>query len=459
MSTRNILSRLIVILASGVFLLNFGDQAIANDKLLEILKSKGILTDEQFEELQKESKKELKAVFKDGFFLESADKNFSIKFGGRVQGDFRYFNDNNANDTFDVRRAYLEAGGTLYRYWDYKIEVDFAGSSGTTSSIKDAFINYKYFPEAQIRVGQFYYPYGNELTVSDKYYVFLEASSISSALAPGRDRGIEVHGNPMKGLLHYEVGIFNGAGENTAENNDDFDYAARVVFNPTSGKEGPFQAWVGASYGYGQQVGKNSNDIRVRTESNSGNAYFTAAIPTTRGFDRERMGLEAAVQYGPVMLKGEFLRTEYDFEKKADVEGGYVTASWFLTGEQKAVRNGQTVRQTAIKKPFDPAKGQLGAWEVAARYSWFEVDDKFFETGGIYPGWTAISKTTNVNEGDAWSVAINWYPSSLVRLMANWVHSEASNDLTGGTSNIFTHDGGNKTDVEDALLVRVQIEW
>ena len=29
----------------------------ANDKLLEILKGKGILTDEQFEELQKESKK------------------------------------------------------------------------------------------------------------------------------------------------------------------------------------------------------------------------------------------------------------------------------------------------------------------------------------------------------------------------------------------------------------------
>ena len=51
-----------------------------------------------------------------------------------MQGDFRWFNDNNANDTFDVRRAYLEAQGTLYKYWDYKIEVDFAGSSGTSST-------------------------------------------------------------------------------------------------------------------------------------------------------------------------------------------------------------------------------------------------------------------------------------------------------------------------------------
>lgn len=428
----------------------------ASDKLLEILKGKGIITDEQFQELEKESKKEVKAFYKDGFKLESGDKEFSLQVNGRVQADFRYFDDSSKNDTFDVRRAYLSASGTLFKYYDYKVEVDFGG--GTSSSLKDAYINFKYFSDAQIRMGQFYYPFSNEVTASDRFYVFLEPATIVAALAPGRDRGIAVHGDPKNGLIHYEAGIFNGSGENGTENNDDFDVAARVVLNPTRGSEGPFQAWVGASFGYGQEVGVNSNDIRLQPESKTGNTYFAAAIPTSRNYDRSRIGAEATLLYGPAMLKGEFLRTTYDFEKKADVEGYYVTASYFITGEQKTIKNGQATRQK-VKKPFDPDKGQWGAWEVAARYSWFEVDDKFFQSNGLYPGWTAVSKTANANTGDAWTAGINWYPNNMTRVMVDWVHSEASNDIAGGTSNIFTHDSGNKTDVEDALLVRVQIDF
>lgn len=431
--------------------------AEANDKLLEILRGKGILTDEQFEELQKESKKELKPFYKDGFKLESGDKSFSLQLSGRVQGDFRYFDKNSANDTFDIRRAYLGASGTLYKYYDYKVEIDFAGTNGAASNIKDLYITYKYFPSAQIRMGQFYYPYGNELLGSDRFYIFTEAASISTATAPQRDRGIAVLGNPFGGLLHYQVGIYNGTGENKAQNNDDFDYAARLVLNPTVGKAGPFQAWIGASFGWGQQAALSAGDIKIQTESKSGNSYFSNSA-TTRGFDRTRIGAETTLLYGPAMLKGEFLRTTYDFEKKADIEGYYVTASYMLTGEQKDVQNGLLQRQK-VKKPFDPDKGQWGAWEVAARYSWFEVDDKFFETGGLYPSSTAVSKTSYANTGDSWTVALNWYLNPMTRVMADWVHSEASNDLSGGSSNIWTHDGGNRTDVEDAFNLRVGIDF
>lgn len=427
----------------------------ANDKLLEILKGKGILTDEQFEELQKESSKELKPFYKDGFKLESRDKNFSMQISGRVQADFRYFDDSDKNDTFDIRRARLEAQGTLYKYFDYKVSVDFAG----TATLKDAWINYKYFPGAQIKVGQFYYPFGNEDTASSKYFEFLEVSSITTALVPARDRGIAIHGDVCNGYVWYQAGIYNGAGENGTENNDDFDYAARFVYNPTAKSKGAFKAWVGASYGFGQQAGTSSTaDISIKPETRSGNTYVSVDIPTNRSYDRQRMGAEATLLYGPAMLKGEFLRTTYDFEKKADIEGGYVTAGFFLTGEQRSVKNGQLARQT-VKKPFDPEKGQWGAWELAARYSMFKVDDKFFRTNGLYPGWTAVSSTSYVNEGDAWTVALNWHLNPMIRVMANWVHSEASNDLSGGTSNIFTHDSGNATDVEDAFLMRVQLEF
>lgn len=450
------MKKVLTALALGSVILAPLSQAQAGDKLLEILKGKGIITDEQFQELEKESQKEVKAFYKDGFKMESGDKNFSLQVNGRVQADFRYFNDSDKNDTFDIRRAYLSGAGTLFKYYDYKVEVDFGG--GTSSTLKDAYINYKYFKDAQIKMGQFYYPYGNENTASDKYYVFIEPAAISLALAPGRDRGIQVHGSPMNGLVSYQAGIFNGAGDNKADTNDDFDFAARVVLNPTRGSEGPFQAWIGGSIGWGQQVGANSSDIKIQPEGKTGNSYFSAAIPTSRNYDRTKMGAEATLQYGPAMLKGEYLRTEYDFEKKADVEGYYVTASWFLTGDRKTIKNGQTDRQQ-VKKPFDPSRGQWGAWELAARYSWFEVDDKFFTANALYPGQSAVSKTSNVNGGDAWTAGINWYPNNMTRVMVNWVHSEASTDIAGGTSNIFTHDSDGKTDAEDALLVRLQIEF
>jgi len=454
------MKKILTALALATMILAPMEQAQAGDRLLEILKGKGIITEEQFQELEKEAKKEVKVSYKDGFKMESEDKEFSLKVNGRVQGDFRYFNDSEKNDTFDIRRAYLSASGTLYKYYDYKVEVDFAGSNGTSSTIKDAYINYKYFKDAQVKIGQFYFPFGNEVTASDRFYVFLESSSIVAALAPGRDRGIEVHGSPMNGLISYQVGIFNGSGENRSETNDDFEYAARVVFHPTAGSEGPLQAWIGGSFAYGQEESLSAGGIRVSTESKSGNNYFSSAA-ASHGYERTRMGLEGALQYGPAMLKGEFLRTEYDFEKKADIEGGYITASWFLTGEQKNISRDGHIERQKVKKPFDPSKRQWGAWELAVRYSWFEVDDKFFQANGLYPGSPAASATANANEGDSWTAAINWYLNSMTRVMVDWVHSEASNDLSGGTSNIWKHDGDSvaDTDAEDALLMRVQIDW
>ena len=83
------------------------------EKLLDILQDKGIITEKQHEELTEElgvEKKELeeqkqvvedvkrkeeqrpRGGYKNGFFLETPDKEFKLKIGGRAYGDFRAYN-------------------------------------------------------------------------------------------------------------------------------------------------------------------------------------------------------------------------------------------------------------------------------------------------------------------------------------------------------------------------------
>ncbi|MDH4099543.1 MAG: porin [Nitrospirota bacterium] len=447
--------RIVPVLA-GLALLAAGSVGEANEKLLDILKEKGIITDEQLADLKKDSASDVKVSYKKGFKMETTDKEFSFELGGKVRADFRYFDDNSKNDTFDLRKASLKAKGTLYRYFDYRLGADFASG---TAKLKDAYIAYTYFPRAQIKVGQFKVPFGYEKFLSSKYFPFLHKSSITSALTWTRDRGVGVEGTLLNGYLAYNVGVFNGNGSNTSNNNDDFDYAGRLIFVPTRGSDGRLQLAVGVSYSYGQQRGDDDDEIELKTETKSNNTYFVASIPTSRSYDRHRASIGATIIYGRLMLNGEYMKAVYQFDNDAEVTGGSVIAGYLLTDEERTFDDDGQVKYGSVKKPFDPGKRQWGGWELAARYSWFKVDDRFFQSNGLYRGWSAVDRTSNANAGSAFTTGISWRLNDATRILANWVHSHADNDLAGGSSNIFTHDSGNSSDSEDAVLMRLQVAF
>ncbi|MBI5407403.1 MAG: hypothetical protein HZA18_06890 [Nitrospirae bacterium] len=430
-------------------------QCQANDRLLDILKSKGIITDQQLKEINNESMNEVNASYRNGFKLETGDHRFSLQLGGKIRADFRYFANNSAFDTFDLRKAKFSVGGTVFKDYDYKLSVGF--DSGT-AKLKDAYIRYNFSPDIQLKAGQFKHPFGYERQYSSRYYPFMERATTTSGLTSSRDRGIGLEGNPFNGYLSYEIGIFNGTGSNSTNNNDDFDYAGRLILHPTRGNKGGFDAAIGTSYAWGQQQGMKSKDINLKTETRSNNTYFTAEIPTDRGYNRERQSIGATLLYGSSMLNGEYLRTDYDFNKKTNIQGGYIGAGYLLSGEGRFIKDGR-VRYEDVRRPVDFEKGQWGCWEMGVRYSWFKVDDRFFQNNGIYSGWTAVDVTKNVNKGNALTTGVSWRFNDMSRIVANWVHSKADNDLIGGTSNIFTLENGNKMDTEDAYLMRFQIEF
>ncbi|MBM3624884.1 MAG: carbohydrate porin, partial [Alphaproteobacteria bacterium] len=68
--------------------------------------------------------------FKNGLFVETADKAYNFKIGGRMQFDGGGTTQplNGWSDQAGVRQVRLEIEGKAAQYWFYKLQYDFAGS-------------------------------------------------------------------------------------------------------------------------------------------------------------------------------------------------------------------------------------------------------------------------------------------------------------------------------------------
>src|SRR5262249_19609548 len=156
------------------------------------------------------------------------------------------------NDTFLVRRARPILQGTVFRDFDFLFVPDFGGSSAP--QIFDAYMNYKYRPELQLRIGKFKSPLGLELLQADADTLFNERA-LATDLVPNRDVGAQLHGDAFDGLASYAAGIFNGVGDSRSSNGFDFEddkaFAGRIFFRPftkySPGLQG-FGLGLGGSY-------------------------------------------------------------------------------------------------------------------------------------------------------------------------------------------------------------------
>ena len=89
-------------------------------------------------------------------------------------------------------------------------------------------------PELRLRAGQFHVPFSlEEYGTSDNFIDFIERSMVNE-LTPTRDRGVKIYGDLglMDGIINYNLGGFNGTGEDTSDNNGDKDLAFRLEYSP-----------------------------------------------------------------------------------------------------------------------------------------------------------------------------------------------------------------------------------
>ena len=103
----------------------------------------------------------LVSIGEDGFKMQSPDGAFALRLGGILQTDMRsYFDDGGIqnNDMFLMKRTRMNVDGKVYRDFTFRIQPEFGGSG--SPSLRDAYLNYSYAEQVQVKFGKFKVPVG-----------------------------------------------------------------------------------------------------------------------------------------------------------------------------------------------------------------------------------------------------------------------------------------------------------
>ena len=263
---------------------------------------------------------EVKASYRKGFILETADGDFSMRIGGKLQirGSYLDRDDdgtgNNATE-FDVHRARAEFEGNAYgKDLTYKLSVDLRGGS---SSLRDGYLNYAFDKAVQIRGGQFKVPFSRQELTSAFRQQFVDRSFVTDQFAPGREPGAMLHGSMEAGVFEYAFGAFNGDGQNVNTNDDNaVRWAGRAAVNP-----------FGA-------IPYSEGDLDRSQEVLLGIGVNAMHNPTrgTPDADVDTVGLDGILLTGGLSVQGELFLQRADVEggPTAEDEGAYVQAGYLL---------------------------------------------------------------------------------------------------------------------------------
>ncbi len=363
-----------------------------------------------------------------GFKVESADKKFKLKFGGRVQIDHAYFHQNEELDVFygplesttgtEFRRLRFFISGTIYQSVEFKLNVDFAGGE---SRLKDAYIGVKNIPGVgRIRVGHMKEPLRFDALTSSKYITFMERA-IPADFANERNNGILLMNDFLNQKLSFQTGVFRNADAfgNDKKADHDIAWTSRITTLVINNVEKERLLHFGATYSY-RKPDKEFYDISVRPKSHLSRKYIsTGDIPDVE--TTQIINVEAAYSNGPFTVQAEYLTSSVEQKASSTAQtynfiNYYVQASYFITKEHRPYKNSySTWGRLKPKHYFMNGNKGIGAWEVALRYT-----DTNLNSQNIMGG-----------EQSDITLGLNWYLNSATRIMLNqvWTHFKDQGNL------------------------------
>jgi phosphate-selective porin OprO/OprP len=349
------------------------------------------------------------ARWSNGFKVESADGQFKLKFGGRIQADFTFsqadaeiearFGENAVQDGFEIRRARLFFEGLIYERVKFKAQYDFAGGDADFKDVYIGLVN----EWGDLTFGHQYEPFSLEASTSSKYIPFVARATPVLVFAAGRNSGVSASGS-LGDRANWGIGAFYDAddfGESFAEGR--YNLTGRLGFRPIYEERGKRLLHVGL--GVTNREVEDGGTLRFRGRTG---AHFGPRAIDTQGIVAESAflyALEFAGVFNRAWLQAEYLAADVDSASLGDpsFDGFYVQTGFFLTGDFR--------RFTTSRGAFDrqwPGRnfgkeGGKGAWEIAARYSSTDLEDAAVAGGEL----------------DGLTLGINWYLNPATRLMVD----------------------------------------
>lgn len=275
-----------------------------------------------------------------------------MSLSGYLQGGFQTpgVGGDEPSSTFYLKRARVSLTGNVPQdNIDYRLQVDMAGSP----KICDLYFRYKPSAAFNVQLGQFKIPFAIENDIYGPTTVeFIDYSYITTLLARnadrfdgisagGRDIGLQLYGGfgEARGynILSYNLGIFNGAGINKADDNDAKDVVARLIFKPS--KELSLSAsWMSAATNYEAHIQRSN-----------------------------RTALGVIYDASSFIVRSEYALAKFD-DRNVDafyVMGGYkLKRDWMLVARYETLNDGEKhganrVTFGAVFKPYSYLRFQL----------------------------------------------------------------------------------------------------
>ncbi len=377
-----------------------------------------------------------------GFTLERSDGSAELEFGGRIHADGAIINESDGLDDdlkalggngqgngVEVRRARIFFKGTVYERLFFKAQYEFAGGE---ASFKDLYMGVKGLgPVGRIQVGQFKEPYFLDEQSSSNDMTFMERG-LNTVFYPDRNVGISAMNTAAEKRFRWQVGVYrdtDDVGDAFSNfNRTDWDTALRLTGLPIWEENGSHFLHLGAAYIH--RFRGDSERYRQRPETHLADRFVDTGNMNTRGTDL--FGAELAWINGPLAIQSEYthaLVNRNEGGSNVDFWGAYGQVSYFLTGEHLVYKPDDAYfGRVRPKANLNPARGEWGAWQLAARFSYLDLNDSDVRGGQI---WDA-------------SAGLNWYLFPNARVLVNYVHSHLSGRRApapafnmGGTADII----------------------
>lgn len=344
------------------------------------------------------------------------------------------------DDGTEVRRIRFHMAGTVRDSAFFKLELDFSGNDkavqstggspsslkGSTVILKDAYIGLKdLLPFATIQAGHFKEPFSLEELTSDNYITFMERG-LPNALVPSYNMGVMLSDAPLDQRMTWAVGVFQDTDDRGfLQANNSWNFTGRVTGLPWYENNGENLLHVGA--GASHRSPAAAYQYTARPENHLAKTFLDTGAMQTGSVDL--MNGEAALALGPFSMQGELMRSQVsrNGQSTAAFNGGYVYASYFLTGEHRAYKMSSghfdRVKPTSNFGLHKGGERGWGAWEVATRYSWLDLNDHDIQGGAMAD----------------WTLGLNWYLNPNMRIQANYVLSDlnGTDKSRGGAANMF----------------------
>lgn len=391
--------------------------------------------------------------------IASADGKFTASFRGMIQLDAaRYdqdaagplatdFRRGSLGDAAEADRARDFADGTNFRRvrlglegkafgdWDYSFLFDFGGSGVEGAGvINQAWLQYSGLGFAKLKFGAYAPPVGIDDQTSVTQTAFLERAAVSELVRgmAGADNRTAVSILANGERWNFAASL-TGNTTGVSSFDEQVGLIGRLTFLPLKGKD--YLVHVGANASMIVEPAAAGPDVApagavrsVRLRERAESRVEGVRLIDTGSMDADgalALGLEAAAQYGALTVQGEYFDIEVERRTGAladpEFSGWYAQATWTLTGQARRYNTGTAAFDIPrVEKPFNLKTGDIGVWEIAARYSTLDLDDA---VAGVRGG-----------EQDIITLGLNWQPNNVVRFQANVQLVDVDRVSMGGTA-------------------------